>query len=159
MCMTSIYHVVFLSQLFKKVRGGCHTYSSTLVETLPSSLTQGTCFFPLSNALFITHMPFFRDIMDLAQTFEVVAWEKTIYVTELDRNRKYRILRAKRLTSYSAPLLFSLSFAKGQPRPKYSCLGDIVTSLRTPILNRLIAMLCSCISSTEAYVQQRKLTC
>jgi len=39
--------------------------------------------------------------MDLAQTFEGVACETT--VTELDLNRKYRILRAKRLTKRFGP--------------------------------------------------------
>jgi hypothetical protein len=41
--------------------------------------------------------------MDLAQNFEGVACETTISVTELDLNRKYRILRAKRLTTRFGP--------------------------------------------------------
>ena len=39
----------------------------------------------------------FRAITDLAKTFEGVACEPNIFVNELDLNRKYRILRAKRL--------------------------------------------------------------
>jgi formylmethanofuran dehydrogenase subunit D len=41
--------------------------------------------------------------MNLAQKFEGVACDKTISVTELDPNRKYRILRAKRLTTRFGP--------------------------------------------------------
>jgi len=41
--------------------------------------------------------------MDLAQKFEGVACEKTISVTDLDLNRKYRILRAKGLTTRFGP--------------------------------------------------------
>ena len=41
--------------------------------------------------------------MNLAQKFEGVACDKTISVTELDPNRKYRILRAKRLTTIFGP--------------------------------------------------------
>ena len=41
--------------------------------------------------------------MDLAQTFEGFACETTISVTELNLNRKYRILRAERLTTCIGP--------------------------------------------------------
>jgi hypothetical protein len=41
--------------------------------------------------------------MDLAQNFEGVACDKTISVTELDPDRKYRIIRAKRLTTIFGP--------------------------------------------------------
>jgi hypothetical protein len=41
--------------------------------------------------------------MDLAQKFEGVACDKTISVTELDLNRKYRIRRAKKLTTSFGP--------------------------------------------------------
>jgi len=41
--------------------------------------------------------------MDLAKKFEGIACEMTIYVTELNLNRKYRILRAKRLTTRYGP--------------------------------------------------------
>jgi len=101
----------------------------------------------------------FRAIMDLAEKFEGITCEMTISVTELDLNRKYRILRAKRPTTRFGPTVVLTIRGKGQPRPKYSCLGDIVMSLRTPILNRLIPMLCSFIWSTTAYVQLRKPTC
>ena len=43
----------------------------------------------------------------------------------------------------SVPLWCSLSGTLGPPRPKYSCLGNIVTSYRTPILKRLMPMLFS----------------
>jgi hypothetical protein len=41
--------------------------------------------------------------MDLAQKFEGVACYKSISVTELDFNLKYRILMAKRLTTRFGP--------------------------------------------------------
>ena len=41
--------------------------------------------------------------MDLAQKFEGVACETTISITELDLNRKYRILRAKRRSKLFGP--------------------------------------------------------
>ena len=96
--------------------------------------------------------------MDLAHKFVGVACVKSISETELDLNRKHRILWAERLTTLFGPTVV-LSGVKGQPRPKYPCLGDIEMSLRTPTFNRLIPMLCSCISSTTAYVQLRKPTC
>ena len=59
-------------------------------------------FLPISETLFITYMRSinclsFRAIMDLAHKFEEVACETTISVADL--NCKYRILRAKRLTT------------------------------------------------------------
>ena len=44
-----------------------------------------------------------RALLDLAQNFEGVACETAISVTELDLNRNYRILRAKRLTTRFGP--------------------------------------------------------
>jgi hypothetical protein len=153
MCMTSHYHVV--SFCFSRFWGSFDTLRD-LARAVHNHYLNVRVFLSCSNTLFITHMQpttclSFRAIMDLAQRFEWVACEKNISVTELDLNRKYRILRAKRLTTIFVPLWCSLSGAKGHPRPKYSCLGDIMTSLRTPLFSRLIPMLCSCILSTRAY--------
>ena len=41
--------------------------------------------------------------MDLAQKFEGAACDKILSVTEMDPNCKYRILRAKRLTTRFGP--------------------------------------------------------
>ena len=41
--------------------------------------------------------------MDLAQIFDGVTCDTTISVSELDENRKYRILQAKRLTTRFGP--------------------------------------------------------
>ena len=45
----------------------------------------------------------FRAIVDLAQIFEGVACDTTVSVSELDLNRKYRIVRAKRLSTIFGP--------------------------------------------------------
>jgi len=41
--------------------------------------------------------------MDLTQIFDGVTCDTTVSVSELDVNRKYRILRAKRLTTLLKP--------------------------------------------------------
>ena len=45
----------------------------------------------------------FRDTMDLVQKFEGVIWDKTVSVNDLERSRKYPILRAKRITARIGP--------------------------------------------------------
>ena len=142
--MTSLYHYC-LSAL---AVSGCLRHASLTRPGCSQSLTQGSVFLPVSNTLFITHMrPItclsFRAIMDLAQKFEGFACDTTISVTVLNLNRKYHILRAKRLTTIFGPTVVLTIMGEGQPWPKYSCLGDIVISLRTPTLNRLIPMPCT----------------
>jgi len=44
-----------------------------------------------------------RAIMDLAQKFDGVMCDTNISVSELDVNRKYRILQARRLTTRFGP--------------------------------------------------------
>ena len=73
--------------------------------------------------------------MDLAQTFEG-SRGKRLYVSEMDLNNKYRIRRATRLTTRFGPTVVLTIRMQGPPRPKYSCLGDIVTSLRTSNLTQ-----------------------
>jgi hypothetical protein len=41
--------------------------------------------------------------MDLVQKFEEVMWDKTVSVIDLERNRKYPILRVKRITTKIGP--------------------------------------------------------
>jgi len=45
----------------------------------------------------------FRAIMDLTQKFDGVTCDTTVSVSELDENRKYRILQARRLTTRFGP--------------------------------------------------------
>ena len=41
--------------------------------------------------------------MGLVQKFEGVTWDKAVSACDLDRNRKYHILRAKRITIRIGP--------------------------------------------------------
>ena len=118
---------------------------------------------PIPNALFTAHMKTprpvtcvsFRDTMDLVQTFEGVTLDKTVSVSNLERNRKYPILRAKRFTPRIVPAVV-LSGTHWKTLLRSCCRKDTVTSWRTMILWKSIPMLCPSISSTEASVQQRK---
>ena len=101
----------------------------------------------------------FSDIMDLTQTLRGSRAKRLSLSPNWTSIVNIAFSGLKDWLQNSAPLWWSLSGVKGQLRPKYSCLGGIVMSLRTPILNRLIPMLCSCIWSTRAYFQQRKPTC
>ena len=56
--------------------------------------------------------------MDLAQKFEGVACVKSICVTELDPDRKYRILWAKRLTTRFGPTVVLTIEDSMQPPPQ-----------------------------------------
>ena len=91
---------------------GCLRHMSWPHPSCPRSLTQGTCFshyfhYTIYHAHAKSQRPItclsFTDITNLAQQFEGVACEKTISVKKLDLNRKYRILRAKRLTTRFDP--------------------------------------------------------
>jgi len=77
----------------------------------------------------------FRAIIDLAQKFDVVACQTT--VTELDLNHKYRILRAKRLTTRFCPTVVLNIRGEGAAPPKYSCLGysDVITGTNIEQIN------------------------
>jgi len=55
----------------------------------------------------------FRAIMVLTQKFEGVACEKTISVTELDFNRKFRIFRAERQTTRFGPIVVLTTRGEG----------------------------------------------
>ena len=69
-------------------------------------------------------------MMDLAQKFEWVAFYKTISVTELDLNRKYRILMAKRLTTiFGSTVLLTIrdSGAAHAQVFQYRRYSDVVT--------------------------------
>jgi len=99
----------------------------------------------------------FRDIMDMAQKFEGVVYEKTVWQ---NGNQIVNITFSGliELKIHSVARWCSLFGTQWRPELRCSCLGDIVTSKRTMILNRLIPMLCSCISSrgvcstTKAYL-------
>jgi len=41
--------------------------------------------------------------MNLVRMFEEVKWDKTVSVNDLERNRKYPILRVKRITTNISP--------------------------------------------------------
>jgi len=109
--MTSLYHVLsFCRSYLRGARGAVPILQRTSKPRLGCPVTNTRYVFFLVTSPYIrctihrAHAKFprpitclsFRDIMDLAQKFERVACDKTISVTELDPNRKYRILRAKR---------------------------------------------------------------
>ena len=82
-------------------------------------LSVGTCLSP--DTLFITYIRSisclsFRTIMDLTQKFDGVTCDTTVSVSELDVNRKYRILRAKRLTTRFSPTVI-LTVKNGEAAP------------------------------------------
>ena len=54
--------------------------------------------------------------MDLVQTFEGVTLDKTVSVSDLERNRKHPILRAKRITTRSGPAVV-LTIRKSREDP------------------------------------------
>jgi hypothetical protein len=110
MCMTSLYHVLsFCRSYLRGARGAVPILQRTSKPRLGCPVTNTRYVFFLVTSPYIrctihrAHAKFprpitclsFRDIMDLAQKFERVACDKTISVTELDPNRKYRILRAE----------------------------------------------------------------
>ena len=97
--------------------------------------------------------------MDLAQKFDGVTCDTNIFVSELDVNRKYRILQARRLTTRFGPTV--ILTVKGEntapvqvflPR-RYS---DVFL---TPTLNKLIQMMYSYISSSKEFALRLKPIC
>ena len=81
--------------------------------------------------------------MDLAQKFDGVTCDTNISVSELDVNRKYRILQARRLTTRFGPSVILTVKGEMLHQSKYSCLEDIAMFFLTPTLNKLIQMLYS----------------
>jgi len=81
--MTSLYHVLLF-------RVPVLNYCLKIRVFLPIHYVSLTC---LS----------FRAIMDLTQHFDGVTCDKTFSVSELDINRKYRILKAERLITRFGP--------------------------------------------------------
>jgi len=56
--------------------------------------------------------------MDLTHKFDVVTCDPTVSVSELDVNRKYRILRAKRLSSCFGPkVILTVKTKDAAPAP------------------------------------------
>ena len=135
-----ISRIVFLLQLFKCLFGGCRTYSSTHVETSPglsivintryvfSRNIQCTIYDAYAKILRPITCLSFRDMMHLAQKFVEFACYKTISVTELDLNRKYRILIAKRHTTKFDPILVLTIRDSGSVSAISSYIGDTVMS-------------------------------
>jgi hypothetical protein len=58
----------------------------------------------------------FRAIMDLAHKFNGVTCDTTVSISELDENRKYRILQARRLTTRFGPTVI-LTVKSEDPAP------------------------------------------
>ena len=101
----------------------------------------------------------FRAIMDLAQKFDGVTCDTTVSVSELDENRKYRILQARRLTTRFGPtVILTVKYEDASPS-KYSCLEHIAMYSLTWTLNRLIPMLYSYISSSKVCFPPQKPIC
>ena len=63
--------------------------------------------------------------MDHAHKFDGVTCDTNISVSELDVNRKYRILQARRLTTRFGPTVILTVKMKMLHQSKYSCLEDI----------------------------------
>jgi len=66
--------------------------------------------------------------MDLVKNFEEVTWNKTVSVNDFERNRKYPILRAKRITTRISPVVVlsirDTQECSGLPAKKIQCRHD-----------------------------------
>ena len=108
MCITSLYQVLSFCRSYFGVPS-THFVTSPGLSTVINIGYVLFSLYPIHH--FVTHIrnpsdlyrPFLSDILDLAITFEEVACETPVSVTELYLNRKYSILRAKRLTTRFGP--------------------------------------------------------
>ena len=97
--------------------------------------------------------------MDLNQKFDGVTCDTTVSFSELDVNRKYSILKAKRLTKRFGPTVI-LTVKDGGAAPLQIFLPRIYSDVFTDTdIEQINSNAGSYISSSRSYVPLQKPTC